>query len=487
MFNFLSKNIQRFRDSNNTAMYYNQTRGGINSGGIFNALSGQGGSNDKSKANFYRPTLVTARTQLEVIKVESWAAKRFIYLPIDQMFIRPRIFEGVDEESVKAYERYLSFFELNQKLGDVMKAARLFGSAFMIFITNDARLDTPLNINDLQKGDLKNIVVFDRFSVTPHLHNIDVGAHNYLNPEIYTVYPHYGRAFNVHQSRVLRFDGQSPLTSDGWSTYDIYYGVSELIPVLESVYQEAQSAGGVSQLLAEVSVPIFKTSGFKDILGSVNAPDQPSLSDLANTVTQMKSIYNAIFMDVDDEMSRQEVSLTGVANVLNFFAYRLAAAAGIPATIFLGKSPLGMNATGDSDITINAASVASLQQAKLKPAYDFVDKIMTKTGGFNQTFTYEFPSLLDQSEKEQVDVALVKSEIVVSLSNNEIISVDEARAILDGDSVIGQLGEMQDDFKTELAQARQQKAQAFLEQKDKIGLRDKAKKMLTFWKNRHVS
>ncbi|MEE9451332.1 MAG: DUF1073 domain-containing protein [Gammaproteobacteria bacterium] len=431
-----------------------QTFGGINRGGLINPASGLGTPNDKSRQSFFTPTQFTAQTELEVINNESWAAERYIEMPVDMMFVRARVFEGVNEKELEAYEKYLDSFNLNLLLANAMKSGRLYGTAFLVFVTKEAPLTEPLDINLLREGDLLNILVFDRFSTSVYDREYRLVSKNFQKPSMYHVSPFYGGGFDIHASRMLRFDGKVPLTSNGWTSYNVDYGVSELVGVLQSIYQDAQGANGVSQLIEEASIPVIRFDGLKETLGANRPIDSASLEEFANTLNVFKSVYNTVYMDTTDQFDRLAVNFTGLPEILDRFAARLASASGIPQVIFLGKSPLGMNATGDSDIKVNALNVAAMQVNKLDPAYQRIDDIMTRTGGFNRDFTFEFPSLVDLSESEQADIAVKKMQVSVEGVQAGIMTTDESRAMLDGDAIIGTLEPQDFDFTSAVEKAQ---------------------------------
>jgi phage-related protein (TIGR01555 family) len=472
--------------------YLATSYGGINSGGLVNPVSGIGTYSDKSIYNFYRPVILSAAQQLETTYVQSPIAKRFIRLPVEQMFLKKREFDGLSYSQVNLYNKYFSKHQIYQKLIDAMCAARLTGSAFFIFITKDELPEVPLSVDTLQKGDLENVQVYDRFNVFPVEQLLTLRKPSYFDVDFYRVIPRNIPSFIVHKSRLIRFDGIKPMTTDSWTAgYDIKYGVSELIPVLDAIHQEAQSASSISQLLAEMSIPVLKTEDFRRANGANCGSDSPSMAERAEYINTFKSTYNTLFLDSTDEFSREEASLTGVADVLDFFSYRLAAACGIPAPILLGRSPLGMNATGDADLKSNALNVATKQENELRPVLDQIDEILNKTSGLNTVFTYDFPSILTQSEEEKVAVANGKADITTKLTQTDVVTTPEARKILNGDPVIGELGDLPDGFKSDLdnllAQKQKEKAQAFMtaprpeqEQATKIQtLRDKISKFFT--------
>ena len=56
-----------------------------------------------------------------------------------------------------------------------------------------------------------------------------------------------------------------------------------------------------------------------------------------------------MLVDKNDEFDRVSYNFQGLPDLMDRFAERLAAAADIPATRFMGQAPKGMNATGASD------------------------------------------------------------------------------------------------------------------------------------------
>ena len=57
-------------------------------GGFTNMQSGLGTDLDKSEHSFFFPTRIYWRTPLEILRVQSWAARKLIEMPIDDMLCR---------------------------------------------------------------------------------------------------------------------------------------------------------------------------------------------------------------------------------------------------------------------------------------------------------------------------------------------------------------------------------------------------------------
>ena len=432
-----------------------------NQGGLYNALSGTGGISDKSKQYYYTATLFSNSTSLEIIYNESWACKRFINLPIEQMFIKPRVISSDDnsnEDTICSYRDYLSTFNIAKKLANVMKSARLNGSAFLMFMTKEDKLSEPLDFNDLRSGDLSNVVVFNRWQVYIDHRETNPFNKNYGFPSIYKVSPKYGSSFNIHHSRVLRFDGQEPLTDDRWTTYDVDYGVSEIIPVLQSIYNEEGTAHAITHLVEEASSVVLQLDNFEALNSNSNQGNQANLQTYAQDFNRHKSVYGTHFIDKEDLISRLEVNLTGIASILDSQMSRLASASGINEMIFLSKSPTGFNSTGDGELESNAQMVLSKQELELRPAYDYIDRICKITSGLSIDFEYKFPSLTTISEQDKANVLYTTSQALEIGVNTGILTVDEARDQLSKNELFIDLQPLQDDFAKAIQKQKTQQA-----------------------------
>ena len=80
---------------------------------------------DKSEGSFFTPTYIYWRNELETVYVESWAARKYIDIPVDDMMIRWREWEAGDsanEDAAGAMGEAEKDLELATHLADAMKA-----------------------------------------------------------------------------------------------------------------------------------------------------------------------------------------------------------------------------------------------------------------------------------------------------------------------------------------------------------------------------
>jgi phage-related protein (TIGR01555 family) len=99
----------------------------------------------------------------------------------------------------------------------------------------------------------------------------------------------------------------------------------------------------------------------------------------------------------------------------------VAAAAEMPVTILFGRSPAGLNATGESDIRAWYDTVVDAQTDQLKPALErllkliFAAKDSPTSGAIPERWTIEFNPLWQPTEKEQAETLKLKADTHVAL------------------------------------------------------------------------
>ena len=404
--------------------------------GYRNDRTGAGGANDHTRGGSFQSTELD-RISLEKIYATSWAARKFINIPIDDAFVRWRAFDD-DAETMEGAEIE---HHVKEHLAATLRNARLIGTGLLVMLTADNVTEEPLEVDDLREGDLNNIVVVDKWDAHIAETYDDPFDPQFGKPRIYDIHLN-NITLSVHESRVIRIDGVEPPGGRTWQHREDW-GISELEAVLPVIFQDASFANSVSHLTEEASVTILKMQQFREALsGQVDTDEERAdWQTVLNTNIGMKSNYRTVVMDAEDDISRLAVTFTGLPELQDRLARRLAAAANIPATRFWGQSPLGMNATGESDLINYAMTVAAYQTQKIDPALQKLDMVLAKDAGLDEPPIYEWRSLIDLSDKDSAQISQIKSTVVTSLIAEGVIDEEEGRAILSGDTMIGELSE----------------------------------------------
>lgn len=77
----------------------------------------------------------------------------------------------------------------------------------------------------------------------------------------------------------------------------------------------------------------------------------------------------------------------------------------------MGRSPAGLNATGDADLTVFYNSVARDQENELKPRLQRIYRMMARTMGIDpEMVTIECRPLVELTEKERAELVLTHAQ-----------------------------------------------------------------------------
>lgn len=415
--------------------------GSLVGGGIVNTTSGMGTSVDKTEKSFFTPTRYLWRTPLEILCVESFAARFAVQLPVRDMFLQRRQFEGDDEDTIREYEDAINMYAVDERIRDAMIAGRQYGSALLVMMTTEAPMDEPLVPERIRPDDLKALRVFSRYDASVGAErDYDLFSPTYGKPLIYSLHPKYGGVpLRVHESRVIRFDGIVDPSDSGFSIYEQDWGVSILIPIIASLLQEASIAQAVTHLVQEASIPVLHVDSLRDVAGR-RGGHEATPEQIGQDVNLMKSIYRLLMLDKGhEEFERVAVTFQGIGDIMDKNFQRVAAAAEIPVSRFWGRGPAGMNATGEGDQQNYIITFESQRATQLPSVYRRLDEVVVRSAGLGEPLTYTWPTLLDLSDKDKAEIAKLKAEITEILLRAVVADEDEMRGVVDGDPIIGAL------------------------------------------------
>jgi phage-related protein (TIGR01555 family) len=125
-------------------------------------------------------------------------------------------------------------------------------------------------------------------------------------------------------------------------------------------------------------------------------------------------------------------SFAGLPEMMDRSMMRVAAAAEMPLTLLFGRSPAGMNATGESDIRGWYDTVADAQTDELKPNLERLLKLIMLAqdsptrGKVPERWAVEFHPLWQPTELEAATVLKLKADTHVALVTAQIEMEAEA-------------------------------------------------------------
>lgn len=216
----------------------------------------------------------------------------------------------------------------------------------------------------------------------------------------------------IHASRLLVFDGlpvtwREKIRNRGW-------GASRLARAYRALQIFNANWASVGHILQDASQGVFKMEGLIDMIASGN---KQQLLDRMELVDEARSVARALLLDAEMEsFERKDTTMSGLPEVLDRTAQRLASAAETPVTLFFGREPSGLNATGDADFRGWYDTIAAERDETLLPAVEYLVKILFRakegpTGGKEpDSWSVVFPPLWTPTAKEEAEIQNIHAQ-----------------------------------------------------------------------------
>lgn len=232
----------------------------------------------------------------------------------------------------------------------------------------------------------------------------------------------------VHESRLLIFRGV--LTARYPALSGNFWDDSVLQRANEALKQSSSGWMSVSHLLTDASQGVLKISNLMQLL-STNGEN--ALRKRMQMMDLARSVCRAILVDAEKEsFERVATSFQGIPDVIDRQMMRTSSAADMPVTILFGRSPAGMNATGESDTRAWYDRVSAKRSEELTPKLEQLVRLVMAvddgptSGEVLDSFEIEYPPLWQETKKEKADAFKVRADALVALTTAQICLTEEA-------------------------------------------------------------
>lgn len=392
----------------------------INTDGYANVFLNSGiRGRDPLRSTVFLPYAPRSDNELMSLYMGNGLVKRITDIPADEM---TKSWIDADEKLLAALDE----INAEENCANALRWASLFGGSVILMLINDGGgLEEPVNDNKVTA--VEGLQVYDKREVNllTDTRGTDPQSKDYGKPQLIEIYPSEGTTFRVHRSRVLIFDGdpipnRERLQRQGW-------GLPTIETVLKAIENNDEAYRLSRMILERVSQAVIKFDGLTNQLAT---PDgETRVKNRLNLIDLSRSIMNSIAIDGADEFSLHNITLSGVSDLLDRFGLVISSLTGIPYTILFGRSPAGMNATGQSDLENFYSMVGRLQKRRLK---DNLDTLVYYVGLANKTpDTFKFNALWVPSDKEIAETDKLKSETAANYVKMNAISGFEVRPTLE--------------------------------------------------------
>ena len=390
-----------------------------------------------SSGTFLRSGLTSDPELLTAMYRESWLTMRIIDMPSEDMTRAwYRLLSSPGEEAVQELRRLEARHSVKQELTNALRWARLYGGslALMVIRGEEGRLDRPLDMDMLLPECFQGLLVLDRAQgIRPSAELVsDLDDPDFGLPESYTVDldTENCRSVTLHHSRVLRFIGRELPRME--TIREDYWGASEMEHIREELLRRSAASANIAQLLFQANVTTLKMSDFGDLLSYGTEEQRRNVEYAMGLENRFRTSYGIQLLSRDDSFENHAYSFTGLSEIYEQFMMDMAGAAEIPATKLFGRSPQGMNATGESDLRNYYDMIASLQERQLRPALEKLLPVMALScwGYVPEDLDFVFEPVMTCSPAERAELSEKLSAPVIAAYSAGILTREQALAEL---------------------------------------------------------
>ena len=386
---------------------------------------------------FVRSGLTSDPDLLTAMYRESWLTMRIIDMPSEDMTRAwYKLSAALPDADLHALRRLEARHSVKQEITNALRWARLYGGslALMVIRGEEDRLDQPLVPETLLPDCFQGLLVLDRaqgIEPSPELVS-DLDDPDFGLPASYTVNldTEDCRSVTLHHSRVLRFVGRElPHTE---TVRENFWGASEMEHIQEELMKRSAASANIAQLLFQANITTLKMADFGDLLASGTEEQKRSVISAMQMENRFRTSFGVQLLSKDDAYENHAYSFAGLSEIYEQFMMDMAGAAEIPATKLFGRSPQGMNATGESDLRNYYDMIASLQERQLRPALEKLLPVMTVScwGYVPEDLEFVFEPVMTNSPAERAELVQKLSSDVIQAFQAGLLTREEALAEL---------------------------------------------------------
>jgi len=387
--------------------------------GYTNLLNKYGTAQDNSMAYSYEQEPITADMELVRLYEGNGLFSKIIDRPAEEAVKHGLDIDYGDDSIAEYVEERLDELDFEEKFATAEKWARLYGGALIVMLCDDGgSLEEPLDYDKVRT--IEELRVFERAIVQEDYQGLYQSKMIFSNsdlpigqPEFYHINSLYG-SFTVHYTRCLIFrNGRLPEQT----TNSIYrhWGMPEHVKIKQALRECMTSHSNGTKLLERSVQAIYKMKNLATLLSSDEG--EGKVLQRLQVIDMARGILNSMAIDAEGEdYDFKTLQMAGVKDVIDTTCNMLSAVTNIPQTILFGRSPAGMNATGDSDLENYYNMVENIQKQNMKKNIRTLIDLILKQGFLEgeihdiPKFKVKFSALWSLSDTEKADIEQKKAQ-----------------------------------------------------------------------------
>lgn len=428
------------------------------------------GTFDLMQGTQYTATRMTQNYDLlTTLYRENWVVQNIVQLVPDDVVRKwYEVKTSISPEYIDKWTRAERKIHLRDKIREGIYWGRLYGGAAgIILIKGQDDLSKPLDLDMIAPDGFIGLMILDRWTgIYPSIGIVtDPADPDFGLPDYYTIRDEERGQMvaNVHHSRVIRFSGRELPWLE--KVQETYWGESEIEAIYQDLVRHDNVLANMASLTFRANVTYMEADGLDQLLGTANTEMQRRFWNTLQAQQIMESNFGLRVINKGDAIHNTQYTFTGLSDVYDRVMMDVAGAARTPVTKLFGRSPAGLNATGESDMKNYYDYLDGVRETSFRAIIERLLPVLALSawGAIPDDLDIDFPALDTPTALEVADVAQRKTGAIVTAYQSDLIDLSTAREELHNlDEETGLFGkipnELMQEGKGELYSDRQQMA-----------------------------
>ena len=387
------------------------------------------GSQSPLEATEYPLTRMTDNyALLNSLYRDSWVVQNVVGLMVDDMlreWYKPK--GDITPEMQSALSRVERDTCIRDRINEGLRWGRLYGGAAgLILIDGQEDLSRPLDTDLIYPGSFRGLYILDRWQgVTPNMDLVFEGGEPV--PESYSITDARGNtAANVHHSRLVRFTGRDlPFLE---RVAELYWGESEVEALYKDVVAHDNVSANMAALTFQANINTMEVKGLEQLFSIGSSQAQRRFWNVMQAQSVLRSNFGTQLVEEGNKITNTQYTFTGLEEIYESMCLNLCGASHYPMTKLFGRSPSGMDATGESDLKNYYDYVDSQREAKVRPVLQKILPVlaMSAWGFIPDDLDVIFPPLWTPTATETAEIAQKKAQAIRDTFQAGLFQADTA-------------------------------------------------------------
>lgn len=330
-----------------------------------------------------------------------------------------------DKDTIALIEKEEKRLGLRAKVKAAEVLRGVGGGALLIVTAGDH--SQPLTPESIRAGGIVAINLLSRWQIQGRDWDTDLASPTYGAPAMFSISGAKGEQ-RIHPSRVIAFRGDPIPAGAAVSHEDAYWGDCRLLRVFTEVQRSDQTQAWFSALVQKAKLLRVGIPNLTDFTATEDG--RAKLNSRVQLIAEGESALNATVYDAGDgrenggeQITDYQITWAGIPAVMDAFDQRVSAVSDIPFTRLMGRSPAGMNATGQHDTDNWNSAVSDGQENETRPCLEVLDPALLRSAGVANPseVTWRWAPLWTPTEQQEAETFDKTMDAVAKLQNTGAI------------------------------------------------------------------